>query len=233
MTYVVATDHFEGPFDLLLQLVETQSLPITDISLVAVTEPFLRSLEARRETLSSEELAEFLLIAAKLVYLKSKALLPAFTDPTLEAEGDLGEQLRMYQAFVQAAKLIQSRLAEGPHVFARSKQVLPVEPRFQPPPDLEVATLHDMFLTVIRRLVPLVHLQERAIERIATLEEKMAELLLRLQKGIRISFEVVAREAKNKADVVVAFLALLELTKQRTVAATQSGLFEKIELVRL
>ena len=84
MAYEVHIASFEGPLDLLLQLVEAQKLEITEISLVQVTDPFLAHLREAEGTLSPQELADFLLVAAKLVYLKSKALLPTLTDTELE-----------------------------------------------------------------------------------------------------------------------------------------------------
>ena len=233
MSYAVAIENFEGPFDLLLQLVENQELEITNVSLAEATEPFLRYLEERRGQMMPEELADFLVIAAKLVYLKSKAIVPTFEDPDLEEGVDLASQLRAYQVFVKAAKQLQALAAEGVHSFGRPKQLVQREEGFFPPTHLVTSDLRTLFVQVIRRLEPLVRLPRAAIERVVTLEEKMAELVERVRQAVKTSFHSMARHAKNKAELIVTFLALLELTKQRTLHATQTSLFDDIEISHL
>lgn len=233
MTYAVAIENFEGPFDLLLQLVENQQLDITNVSLAQATEPFLHYLEERRGQMAPEELADFLLIAAKLVYLKSKAIVPGLEDAELDEGADLASQLRAYQVFVAAAKQLQALAAEGVHSFSRPKQIVKREAGFAPPTQLGTDDLRALFAQVVRRLEPLVRLPKAAIERVVTLEEKMAELVERVQQAVKTSFHSMASHAKNKAELIVTFLALLELTKQRTLQARQTNLFEDIEISHL
>ena len=103
MPYTVRVEKFEGPLDLLLQLIEGEKLEITEISLVQVTEPFVQHVRERQGAIPPEELADFLVVAAKLIYLKSRALLPELTDQALDEGPDLADQLRMYRAFVEAS----------------------------------------------------------------------------------------------------------------------------------
>lgn len=233
MAYAIAIENFEGPFDLLLQLVESQELDITNVSLAQATEPFLRYLDERRGQMAPEELADFLVVAAKLVYLKSKAIVPGLEDDSLEEGADLASQLRAYQVFAMAAKQLQVLAAEGIHSFSRPKQIMKREMAFAPPSQLTVEDLRGLFSQVVRRLEPLVRLPRAAIERVVTLEEKMAELVERVQQAIKTSFHSMASHAKNKAELIVTFLALLELTKQRTLQARQTNLFEDIEISRV
>lgn len=233
MPYAVAIKNFEGPFDLLLQLVEAEKLDITDISLVQVTEPFLTYLAERRGALPPEELADFLVIAAKLVYLKSKAIVPGLTEAEMEEGPDLASQLRAYQAFVAASKHIQMLAAEGGRSFGRTRHVLKAEPGTFSAPPLVPEDVHGLFTRLLRRLEPLTRLPQAAMERVMTLEEKMSELLARTERALRTSFRIVAKEAKNRAELIITFLAILELAKQRTIEVRQTELFEDINIAKL
>ncbi len=233
MAYAVAIENFTGPFDLLLQLIESEELEITDVSLAQATEPFLRYLEERRGQMLSEELADFLVIAAKLVYLKSKALVPNFEEAELSDGVDLASQLRAYQVFVAAAKQLQVMVAKGAGSFNRPRRNVSRGVGFFPPAQLTPTDLHTLFVKLVRRLEPLMQLPQAALERVATLEEKMAELIERVRQAVKTSFRTLTSQTKNKAELIVTFLALLELTKQCTLQATQPNLFEDIEISHL
>lgn len=235
MPYAVALENFEGPFDLLLQLVESEKLDITNISLVQVTEPFLRHLEERRGQMTPEELADFLLIAAKLVYLKSKAIVPNLVDAALEEGPDLATQLRAYQAFIAASKHIQALAAQGVRSFGHPRQIYKPEPGtfIAPPATFQVEEMKALFLRVAHRLEPLIRLPQAAIERIVTLEEKMVELIEHVRERVKTSFREMTTSTKSKAELIITFLALLELTKQRNFQVAQANLFEDIEISSL
>lgn len=232
MSYAIKIEHFEGPLDLLLQLVEQAELDITSVSLMEVTEPFVRHVEENRGKIPPEELADFLTIAAKLVYLKSKALLPDLSDPSLEEGPDLESQLRMYKAFVEAAKQIGERWLEGKEMYSRvSRPVKQTEPIFAPPQNVNGLTLKDLFERAAKRLEPVFALPKAAIERAVTIEEKIESLKARVGKMLRVSFHRFLADSHDKAEMVVGFLALLELIKQKSVKVEQSGLFHDIQLL--
>lgn len=232
MPYAVAIQNFEGPLDLLLQLVEGEKLEITDISLAQVTEPFLRYLEERRGQMPPEELADFLLIASKLVYLKSKAIVPNMEED-LEEGPDLATQLRAYQVFVAAAKQLQVLASKGVRSFSHPRAMYKqADARFLPP-QATAQDLHVLFVRLVRRLEPIVRLPQAAIERVMTLEEKMVQLIERVRTAVRTSFRAMAHGTTSRADLIVTFLALLELTKQRTFRVQQTELFEDIEISTL
>lgn len=231
MSYAVHVEAFEGPLDLLLQLVEKNELEITNISLLQVTEPFLKHLEEHRGRIATEELADFLVVAAKLVYLKSKALLPSFLDPTLEEGPDLETQLRMYKAFVDAARKLGEMAKKGQRSFGRTKR--PTLDRlvgFVPPPGVTAASMRELFSQILKRLEPILALPQVAIERVVSIEEKIADLSLRVRKAVSTSFHRYLAESKDRGEMVVSFLALLELIKQRIVKIKQEDLFEEIHL---
>jgi len=106
--YKVQIEQFQGPLDLLLRLIEKEKLDITEVALSKVTEQYLKHLELIEESLP-EDLADFLVIATKLLYIKSKALLP-YLYPEDDDETDLAEQLKMYKLFLEAAKKLDQTI---------------------------------------------------------------------------------------------------------------------------
>ncbi len=231
MAYEVHIASFEGPLDLLLQLVEAQKLEITEISLVQVTDPFLAHLREAEGTLSPQELADFLLVAAKLVYLKSKALLPTLTDTELEEGPDLASQLKMYQAFAKAAVTLGVLAKAATSSWNRARpSLIPLEKSFRPPSGLSLEMLAQSYRGLLRRLEPLLRLPQAAVDRIISLEEKMAHLTHRLTQVKRVSFHAFLAESQSRLEVAVSFLALLELIKQRSLRVEQADLFAEIHL---
>lgn len=231
MSFAVRTAAFEGPLDLLLQLVESAKLTISDISLIEVTEPFLRMIETRRSEIPPEELADFLVVAAKLVYLKSKSLLPTLLDPELEEGPDLASQLRTYQAFAEAARLLNERWRQGIASYSRSKaQTLPTALSDVLPAMSTPDSFQTLYLAVIKRLHPLRHLPKAALERVVTIEEKMAHLISRVRGAMQMSFHLFLADSSSKMDAVVSFLALLELLHRHEISIEQQDLFADIHI---
>lgn len=233
MAYSVSIEKFEGPLDLLLQLVEKQEMEITNISLIAVTEPFVTLIREQQGTIPPEDLADFLVVAAKLVYLKSKALLPDLSDD-LDEGPDLETQLRMYKAFSEAAKQIGERWMEGRESFSRTSRIVrQTVPVFQPPVGVTVLALKELYERAIKRLEPILSLPKAAIERAITIEEKIEHLRTRVSSMLQVSFHRFLADSHDRNEMVVGFLALLELIKQRIVRVEQGNLFDDIRLHRI
>ncbi|MFA6429111.1 MAG: segregation/condensation protein A [Patescibacteria group bacterium] len=231
MSYSVHIEKFEGPLDLLLQLVEAEKMEITEVSLVQVTEPFVRHVREQQGVIPPEELADFLVIAAKLIYLKSKALLPSITDEALEEGPDLATQLRMYQRFVEAARFLGELDRRAQRSYSGPRRTAPIEAGFYPPKKLTPDMLRDSFRRVIKWIQPITQLTRASVERVVTIEEKIKELSARIASGIKgVSFRELLGRSHDRAEAVVSFLALLELIKQRVVKASQGNLFEDINL---
>lgn len=230
MAYEVRIEKFEGPLDLLLQLVEKQEMEITNISLVAVTEPFVQHIREHQGKIAPEDLADFLVIAAKLVYLKSKALLPDLSEE-LDEGPDLETQLRMYKAFADAAKKIGAQWNEGREAFARTQRVVKqTEPVFSPPQNVTPSLLKELYEKAVKRLEPILSLPKAAIERAITIEEKIEHLRTRVKSMMQVSFHRFLADSQDRHEMVVGFLALLELIKQRIVRVEQGNLFDDIRL---
>lgn len=232
MPFSVHHEKFSGPLALLLELIDRQELPIAKVSLAKVADDFLRYIDENEAP--SHELADFLLIASRLIYLKSRELMPYLRiDEEDAAAAKLEDQLRMYQEFVAvAAKLEERYLAfamyRRPYVKPRQ-----VTPEFSPAKNVSLTSLHEAFQAVLKRLEPFFALQETSMERVKTVEERMDELKDVLATRANIRFRDIVARAESKVEIVVSFLALLELLRRKHITATQSGHGEEIHLERI
>lgn len=216
MVFEVKQEVFAGPFHLLLELLDKKELEITQISLAAIADEFLKRFEAAEVT--TEELADFLLVATRLIYLKTKELLP-YLNPEEEAAAEsLVDRLRLYQYFVEHAQFIRG-LVEGDH---RSFTRPPTKQKVTelPLPKLQIEDLRLAFLKLLKRNEPFFLLKEKSLERVASVQERMAHLREALLSRARFTFKEVIG-AGSRAEAVVSFLALLELLKQRVIRAKQ------------
>jgi len=231
MPAVFRVEQFEGPLDLLLQLVEKEELDITEISLAKVAEQYVEHLNANKGKIPAEELADFLVIAAKLVFMKSRLLIPSLEAEELDEGPDLATQLRLYQQFVEAARKIEKQWNAGLVSYARERRIVrSLEKTFSPPPGVTVDVLRETMARVISRLAPIVKLPSAAVKRVITIQEKIADLANRLRTKTKMTFSHFLSAAKDRQERVVSFLALLELVKQRVIHAEQSDLFDEIEI---
>src|SRR3989338_8740737 len=127
--YQVSSEKFNGPLDLLLRLIEEQKMTITEISIAKVTDEYLQELEKIQDQ-DPEELSDFLVLAARLLYLKSKVLLPYLAEE--EEVDDLEKQLKLYKEFVEASKKIAAMIKEQRFAFSREKAIQQTAVEFSP-----------------------------------------------------------------------------------------------------
>ncbi len=226
---------FEGPLDLLLHLIEREELDITEVSLLAVTEQYLHHLRTQ-EHINLGALAEFIAIGARLLLLKSRALLPREVQPAVEAEeeGDdvraLIEALREYRRFKHAAEFFRDRDGNSMS-FPREAE----PPEVPLPTGLEAVTLNalvDLIREVVARIPEEAPVGEAPREPIR-LRDRMTRLVGTLDRDGRTSFRKLIEGAASRTEVIVDFMAVLELIKQRYLEARQSESFGDIDLVKL
>lgn len=230
MAVTFQVESFEGPLDLLLQLVEQEELDISSVSLAKVAEQFLKYVESSKE-IPPEELADFLVIAAKLMYLKSKLLIPSLMDEELEEGPDLETQLREYQRFVAASRELDTMWKAGNRSFVREQRAMKrTEVEFAPPVGVTADSLAALMHRVIARLEPIVRLPKASIERAVSIQEKIRDLFTRIRSHAKTSFHTFVKDANNRTEAIVSFLALLELVKQRFVVVDQKALFHDIDI---
>ncbi len=231
MVYQIKIEQFEGPLDLLLQLIEQQELDITQVSLAKVTDQYIGYLDDAAD-IPTEELADFLVVAAKLLLIKSRHLLPELSEGEDEEGIDLEFQLKMYKEFYEASKVLQQMLNKKKFLFPRQKMIIKVDKIFNPPESLTTDTMRDLFVGVLQELAVWVSLPQQHIARTVTIRERIESIQSTIMQRAQIKFTELLASSKNKVDVIVTFLAILELVKQRTVAVVQEGMFEDIVVKR-
>jgi len=228
-------DKFEGPLGLLLQLIEKEEMDITEISLAKIADQYIEYIR-NSEHLKPEEMADFLVVAAKLLLIKSRALLP-FLKGEAEAEiQEFEDQLRMYKEFLAATEKIEAIIGEKRFSFAREfdrRAILASAHLFSPPKRLTAAVLGEVFNEIIKNIQPLELLEEQSLEQAINIEDKILAIQQILLEKIKVSFNYILAGAKNKTEIIVSFLALLELIKQRGVIVMQGDLFGEIEINRI
>lgn len=228
MEYHIQLEQFEGPLPLLLSLIEREKLDITRLSLAKVADQYLDYV-SREEHITLENLARFLSIAARLILIKSKALLPTltFTDEEEDEIGDLEEELRRYKRFKEAAMRLGILISEGHTIVTRESSLESVS-IFLPPKNLTREDLANYFRSVLGNLPSMEILEEKRVAEIVTLEEKITLLQESIRDRVQKSFSEIVALATDRVHVIVSFLALLELVKQRVIHAQQGELFGDI-----
>ncbi|NUM25043.1 MAG: segregation/condensation protein A [Candidatus Buchananbacteria bacterium] len=230
----VKVEQFEGPLDLLLQLIEQQKLEITKVSLAQVTEQYIQILnQSSQDQIKAEELADFLVVAARLLLIKSKALLPFLQWDEDDETEELTTQLRIYKEYLEATKAIQAMIGKKRFSFSRQKLLTAEEIGFAPPMKLTKEKLADTLRDVIKALNPFLNLPTEVVRKTINIQEKIAHIRSRIFREATTKFSEILKEAKDRTEVIVTFLALLELIKQKTVSAHQVKNFEDIEIRRL
>lgn len=230
MSFSVVHGAFSGPLGLLLELIEKAELQITDISLAKVAEEYLAYLDGHE--VPPDEMADFLLVATRLIYLKSRELLPFLQSSDEDASAErLKDQLRIYREYAQAAERLQGMYGEQllvPRPFVA--RVRETTPQFAPATNMTLQALNESFKGMLKRLQPFFALQQTSMERTKSVEERLHEMTEALRTRASMSFHEVVRGAGSKMEVVVSFLALLELLRRRVIVARQSDSFGEIEL---
>lgn len=221
---------FEGPLDLLLSLIQEQKLNITELALSEVTEQFLAYVK-ELEDIDATALADYLSIAAKLLVIKSKAILPSLEVEVEEEESgeDLAARLILYQQFKEAAKWLKARDALQKQSFIRTL-VFTERISFLPDPELRPEHLRQAADGILQILKELDNLPKAQIREAISIQDKIKELQALLSSQIETSLNDLLKTAKNKPEVIVTFLALLELTKQRLLSVEQEDLFTDITI---
>lgn len=229
--YRVRLEAFEGPLDLLMHLIEKNKIDIYDIPIAALTEQYLAYLEQFKE-FDLEIASEFLVMAATLLQIKSRVLLPkppAAIDSGEEEEDprqELVARLLEYRRFKEICASLEALAEAQAQVFTRAPQ--PQAVRYAPLRGLEIGQLIGAFQAVLEASVDETALVSREEFNI---QDKIADILLLLYKrGGELPFGDVFTRAGTRAEVIASFLALLELMKRRRIGVRQEGVFTPIFL---
>ena len=228
--FEVKIDLFSGPLEKLLELIEEKHLEVTTISLAAVTEDFLNYLKTlSEETRHPSVLADFVVVASRLLLIKSKALLPNL-ELTAEEEGDIRDleaRLVIYKEFKNAALNVNQLWNKKNSEFSR-QFLMNLPPVFLPPEDLKAGDLEQAIRRVLSQLQNLLPEKQTVKRIVVTVEEKVKELLARFQEQAEHGFHKLAEGKTTKIEIIVLFLAVLHLIRDRIIKAEQSGQFSDI-----
>ncbi len=232
--YDVELPVFRGPLDLLLHLIERQELDITSVSLVAVTDQYLAVIRSG-ELIEMDALADFIAIGSRLILLKSRALLPRPPAPGDDHESedeDAEELVRLleeYRRFKNVAEHLRERQQAGVRAFRRPPMPSPQLPLPLGLDNVTIEQLLALFRDALNREpeVEAVAVIEREV---VTVAQKIEEILGMLQASTRVRFREVMQSCRRRLEIVVAFLAVLELVKDGRLVATQDSLYGDIDL---
>ena len=232
--YQIKTAGFEGPLELLLFLIEKRKLFVNEISLSQVTDDYVAHVK-KLENFPVAHTANFILVAATLLLIKSRSLLPGLELSSEETESIemLERRLALYKLFRKRAQSTEE-LLKGPRLFERPYRGH--APVFSPDKSFTVENIFAAMKEVISHLPRKVVLPDVLVEKVTSLEEMISRITERVKNGLETNFysllgvgkKVLSR--KDKFEVIVGFLALLELVKQGLLSAAQNRDSEEIEI---
>jgi len=226
----VKLEKFSGPLDLLLRLIEAKQLEITDVALAEVTDQYLAYIEESEVDMA--QLADFLVVASKLLLIKSRALLPALA-LSQEEEGEIRDfalQLREYQRYREAVRTIRQFALGDKFIYTRPAWS-GLNLGFFPPSRLRPEDLAPALRQILETLEQFLRpLEEKLISRTVTMEEKIKEIMNRIEERARLGLAELA--SGTKGDLILAFLALLYLFKEKMLKVIQTKRFGEIAVIR-
>ncbi len=239
--FKIKTEVFEGPLDLLLFLVEKRKLFVNDIALAKVTDDFIRHIE-QFEKLPMGEAAQFILVASTLLLIKSRSLLPSLTLTEEEEEGihDLETRLKIYKRIKEAGGHVKNLF--GNEIIFQSQLRAPI-PIFSPHESMNLLSLSKAIKDIIQSLPKKEVMPKAMVRKIVSLEEMIDSLTKRIERGLRMSFKEFTNEqlqgkkkgqeiekTSERINIIVSFLAMLELVKQGTIHVSQEATFGDIHM---
>jgi len=232
--YKIDTPVYQGPLDLLLQLIENAELDITTLALAQVTDQYLRHLE-EMQNLLPDEISAFLVIAAKLIQIKSESLLPQQSN-VIEEETDLGNelarQLIAYKRYKEIADILAERKELGYQTFIR---LSPPEVDIKENLDLGNFGVNELFS--LASSIFLKDIERQSINTVVerpkvTIKDKINQISEHFKSSDELTFRELLGDNYSRLDIVISFLALLELIKGDFILFVQEEIFDDIKMVR-
>lgn len=228
--FKIQTEAFEGPLDLLLSLIEKRKLLINDISLSKVADDFISHI-GDQSTFSLDQTSHFILIASTLLLIKSKSLLPTIS-LTHDEERDISDleiRLKMHQRFKEAIVHIENSF--GKRTQHEKRYFSSQESVFAPSKQITIQTIQETIRDLIHSLPKKVNLPKINVKKTISLEEMIQRLTRRIQEGLQTSFKEFSKIDKaEKVDVIISFLAMLELVKQGIINTRQDSRYDDIKM---
>ncbi len=235
--YSIKLDGFEGPLDLLLHLIQKEEMDIYDIQISQITDRYLEYITFM-EQLDLDVASEFLVMAATLLYIKSNSMLPDIqsdTETTLGNQEQLVQQLLEYKRYKEAAQVLDRYAERRTSLYNRSAKLHS---------DLDGTRSYEINATLFDLLTAFKHINDRISqleldddyqtveEETITVEDKIAFIERELDTSDQLLFEDLFLLSSSKIDLIVTFLAVLELIRIGTIVIVQTDLFESIYLIK-
>ncbi len=233
LTYNIKTPVFEGPFGLLLSLVEKRKLFINDVSLASVTEDYLNYVNGL-ENKDPMHMSSFIVVASTLLLIKSKSLLPnlVFTEEEEVSIKDLEDRLALYELYSNLTQNIKEK-------FGKKIIFMPIEHKIETVvflPDERITKYNMMILAqdIVNKLPKKVILPKVEIRKVISIEEMIGRLTERINDALKMSFKEFSRSSnasyskEEKVNIIVSFLAVLELARQGVLSLVQENNFDDI-----
>ncbi len=233
----VKIQNFEGPLDLLLKMIEKQEMDITQVSLARIADQYVEYIRSSKNLIKPGEIGDFLVMAARLLFLKSKVLLPYFEEEE-EEEDELTQQLKIYKEFLEASKNID-KIARKKNFMFFPQGIKPQKRAygseksvFNPPRKLKKEdlgkTLQEIIKDIKKNELWEEDLEEDKIDYRVKIEDKINSIRDLVFRKIKFNFDQILENSESKTEIIVSFLAVLELSKQEFLAVDQEDLFSPI-----
>ena len=242
MEYKVSLEKFSGPLDLLFSLIEEKKMAINEISLAQATDQFLgyfKKLQEdalnKPESISSTDyqriLADFLVIASRLILIKSRSLLPNLVLSREEEDDikELEERLKIYQQIKIWGREL-GKWAKGRPLYLSRESYFNLPAVFYPPKNIYPDNLAKIYKEFLKTLPQIEKLEEQSLQRVVTLDQKIQELKTRINTAVEASFADISNGVKTKIDIILSFLAVLMLFRSRILELSQDKLFGDIKI---
>lgn len=238
--YSVRTESFEGPLDLLLSLIENKKFFINELSLANVTTDYVSYIKSLKEIPNEkhiENVSYFVLVASTLILIKSKSLLPnlALTEDEKEDIGDLEKRLKIYQLFKTVGIEINKQF--GKNIIFMPIERIWSDPVFSPDP---LISQSNMFISIKNAIANApqkeIGLPEIEVKKIINIEEVINSITERIKNAVKLSFKDLTKgdgtkdEGEAKTQVIISFLAMLELVREGIIGVIQDSNFGDIEI---
>jgi len=228
-SFKIKTEVFEGPMDLLLDLIEKRKLLVNDISLAKVADDFISHLQ-NRESFPIKDASDFLVIASTLLLIKSKSLLPTLnlTEEEKSDIHDLELKLKIYKKIKELSIHVKNNFGKELIFFPNIRKF---EPVFSPDPEMNKENFSKAIFEVIKNLPKFEKKPQVKMAKVMSLEEMIGNLTERVKSHLKMSFKEFSGMGKaDRVNVIVSFLAMLELVKQGIIEVSQENKFDDIKM---
>lgn len=234
--FSVKAGEFEGPLDVLLDLIEKRKLLINEVSLAQVTDEFIKYVE-NSPSIELGEKTEFIVTASTLLLIKSRSLLPGISLGEEEEDSieDLEKRLKLYKRFKDLAEHIKTLYGKEPLRFALPKKIQNII--FSPHDSITLSSIHEAAKSALQKAPRISNEPTVAIKKVISIEEMINRLTSKVQQALKMSFkDFTGREhhktlsREERVEVIVGFLAMLELVKQGVIDAKQQDTFGEIHM---